>query len=84
MMMFSAALAWRHVRADPRRALRLAVRLALRAAPGSVRARFRSLAAPAPQRDDRETADLRALLADALAVRVPATGPERGQRPPHS
>ncbi|MEV5710519.1 glycosyltransferase family 4 protein [Actinoallomurus sp. NPDC052274] len=69
MLFFGAVLAWRHACADPRRAVRLAVRLALRAAPGRVRTRFRALAAPAPQRADRENRDLRALLADAAQVK---------------
>jgi glycosyltransferase involved in cell wall biosynthesis len=82
MIMFVTALAWRHVRADPRRALRLAVRVAVRAAPGRVPARLRALATPAPQRD--ETVDLRALLAHAHPARVPPAIPDRGRRHPHS
>jgi glycosyltransferase involved in cell wall biosynthesis len=64
MIFFSAALAWRHVRDDPRRAFRLAVRLALRVAPGRVR-----WGGPTPKSD--ETGDLRALLA-LLAANAPA------------
>ncbi|MCO5969222.1 glycosyltransferase family 4 protein [Actinoallomurus soli] len=73
MIFFWSVLAWRHARADPRRAGRLAVRLALRVAPGPVRARFRALAAPAPQRQDRETGELRELLDDAAEAK-PRTG----------
>jgi glycosyltransferase involved in cell wall biosynthesis len=74
MIFFSAALAWRHVRDDPRRAFRLAVRLALRAVPGRVRPRLAKWGKPAPKSD--ETGDLRALLAaeaDAPRARPRAT-----------
>ncbi|GAA0338024.1 glycosyltransferase family 4 protein [Actinoallomurus spadix] len=75
MFFFWSVLAWRHVSADPRRAVRLAVRLALRVAPGPVRTRFRALAAPAPQRQDRESRELRELLDDAAQVRPRAGRP---------
>src|SRR3954469_24076906 len=61
MIFFSAALAWRHARDDPRRALRLAVRLAVRVVPGRVRPRLARWGRPTPKSD--ETGDLRALLA---------------------
>jgi glycosyltransferase involved in cell wall biosynthesis len=71
MIFFSVALAWRQMRDDPRRAFRLATRLALRAAPGSVRVRLRGWSRPSP-RD--ETGDLRTLLAHpAPARKIPAT-----------
>ncbi len=63
MIFFSVALAWRHVRADPRRAFRLAMRLA----PRFIRSRFAVSATP--RRD--ETTALRALLA------APPSGSER-------
>lgn len=73
MIFFSAALAWRHTRDDPRRALRLAVRLALRVVPGRVRPHLVKWAKPTPK--SHETRDLRALLAaDA------ATSPKRPER----
>jgi glycosyltransferase involved in cell wall biosynthesis len=63
MIFFSVALAWRHVRDDPRRAFRLAMRLA----PRFKRSRFAVSATP--RRD--ETTALRALLA------APPSGSER-------
>ncbi len=63
MFFFCAALALRHARDDPRRAFRLAVRLA----PGPVRRRFGSLTRPTP-RD--ETSELRALLARPAPTRT--------------
>ena len=73
MIFYSAALAWRHVRDDPRRAFRLAVRLGLRAVPGRVRPRLAKWGRPTPKSD--ETGDLRALLAAAAAA--PLTRPDR-------
>lgn len=68
---FLVGLAWRHVRADPSRALRLAARLAARVAPGAVPRAWRT---PTPRRT--ELADLR-----AAARREPATGvPPRRDR----
>ncbi|MEU6036360.1 glycosyltransferase family 4 protein [Actinomadura sp. NPDC047616] len=60
-------LAWRQLRADPRRAPRLAVRLLLRALPAGASARLRRtrlgrLAVPRPRDPRRESADLRVLL----------------------
>jgi glycosyltransferase involved in cell wall biosynthesis len=72
MIFFSAALAWRHARDDPRRAFRLAVRLALRVVPGRVRPRLTKWGRPTPKAD--ETRDLRDLLAD---VRTGTGGPRR-------
>lgn len=69
MIVFLAALAWRHVRADPRRALRLAARLA------PLPKRWRT---PTPRRADQEIADLRGLT----KARRTATG--RGQGDPRT
>ncbi|GAA4129040.1 glycosyltransferase family 4 protein [Actinomadura keratinilytica] len=60
-------LAWRQLRADPRRAPRLAVRLLLRALPAGAgdrlrRTRLGRLAVPRPRDPRRESADLRLLL----------------------
>jgi glycosyltransferase involved in cell wall biosynthesis len=77
MIFFSAALAWRHARDDPRRALRLAVRLALRVVPGRVRPRLARWARPTPKAD--ETRDLHALLA---AAKPPAPARAAGPRDP--
>jgi glycosyltransferase involved in cell wall biosynthesis len=68
MIFFSVALAWRHTRDDPRRALRLAVRVALRVVPGRVRPYLAKWARPTPKSD--ETRDLRALLAADADARV--------------
>lgn len=75
MIFFSVALGLRHVRDDPRRAVRLALRLVLRVAPRPVRARFTVRAAP--RRD--ETGALRALLAAASVQPTvrPARVPDR-------
>jgi glycosyltransferase involved in cell wall biosynthesis len=73
MIFFSAALAWRHARDDPRRALRLAVRLTLRVVPGRVRPHLAKWAKPTPKSD--ETGDLRELLAAGAGAE--ATRPER-------
>ncbi|WP_231335241.1 glycosyltransferase family 4 protein [Actinomadura graeca] len=58
-------LTWRQLRDDPGRAPRLAVRLLARAAPGPLGGRLRRsrLAVPRPRGLQRETAELRALLA---------------------
>ncbi|MCW2898065.1 MAG: glycosyltransferase WbuB [Streptosporangiaceae bacterium] len=55
-------LAWRQLRDDPVRALRLGLRLILRVAPGPLRRRLAALAVPRPRDPQREAADLRALL----------------------
>jgi hypothetical protein len=82
MIFFSAALAWRHARDDPRRALRLAVRLALRVVPGRARPRLAKWARPTPKSD--ETRDLRALLsATGTATPRRATGPRDPARVLH-
>src|SRR5947199_192197 len=73
MIFFSAALAWRHTRDDPRRALRLAVRLTLRVVPGRVRPPLTKWARPTPK--SNETGDLRELL--AAGTGAGATGPAR-------
>src|SRR3954471_4964825 len=73
MFSYSAALAWRHARDDPRRALRLAVRLALRVVPRRVRPRLATWARPTPKSD--ETGDLRALLAHEATSRPARTVP---------
>jgi glycosyltransferase involved in cell wall biosynthesis len=75
MIIYSAALAWRHVRDDPRRALRLAVRLGLRVAPGSVRPRLRAWSKPSPK--STETAELRTLLAAPAPARTARSVPVR-------
>jgi glycosyltransferase involved in cell wall biosynthesis len=63
-MVYPAGLAWRQLRDDPRRAGRLALRLALRRAPARLgRTRLGELAKPRPRDPRREAADLRALLA---------------------
>jgi glycosyltransferase involved in cell wall biosynthesis len=63
LFVYPAGLAWRQLRDDPRRAVRLALRLALRPAPARLRrTRVGALAKPYPRDPRRETADLRALL----------------------
>lgn len=62
---YLAGLAWRQLRDDPARAPRLAVRLAART-PLGARLRGSPLAVPKPRDVRRETADLRALLAQPV------------------
>jgi glycosyltransferase involved in cell wall biosynthesis len=67
IIVYPAGLAWRQLRDDPRRAGRLAVRLALRHAPGRLRrrlgrTRLGALTTPRPRDPHREAIDLRALL----------------------
>jgi glycosyltransferase involved in cell wall biosynthesis len=80
LVVYPTGLAWRQVRDDPARALRLAVRLILRGAPGPVRRRLAALAVPRPRDPGLESADLRALLDTApgrdLAV-VRGDGPAK-------
>jgi glycosyltransferase involved in cell wall biosynthesis len=79
MIFFSVALAWRHARDDPRRALRLAVRLALRVVPGRARPHLAKWHRPTPKSD--ETGDLRALLtADANSPAITTTNAARAVR----
>ncbi len=80
MIFFSAALAWRNIRDDPRRAVRLAVRLALRGVPGRVRPRLAKWGKPTPKSD--ETSDLRALLAAIGPDQAKAARREGGRRAP--
>jgi glycosyltransferase involved in cell wall biosynthesis len=68
---YLTGLVWRQVRDDPGRALRLGLRLGLRAAPGPVQRRLAALAVPRPRDPRRESADLRALL--ERPVPAPAT-----------
>src|SRR5918999_990291 len=68
VIVYPAGLAWRQLRDDPRRAGRLAVRLALRNAPGRLRrrlgrTRLGTFTTPRPRDPHREAVDLRALLA---------------------
>lgn len=64
LIVYPAGLAWRQVRDDPRRAGRLALRLALRHAPARLsRTRLGALTKPRPRDPRREAADLGALLA---------------------
>src|SRR4051794_11285256 len=64
LIVYPAGLAWRQLRDDPRRAGRLALRLALRHAPARLsRPRLGALTKPRPRDPRREAADLRALLA---------------------
>jgi glycosyltransferase involved in cell wall biosynthesis len=83
LIIYPTGLAWRQLRDDPRRAGRLALRLALRHAPGRLRRRLDrtwlgTIAKPRPRDPRREAADLRALLALPAAAQRPAA-PVRGQ-----
>ncbi|HEY8480587.1 MAG TPA: glycosyltransferase, partial [Spirillospora sp.] len=70
---YLAGLAWRHVRDDPGRVPRLAVRLAART-PLGARLRRSPLAVPKPRDVRRETADLRRLLAHTPPARPTRDG----------
>ncbi|WP_243723105.1 glycosyltransferase family 4 protein [Actinomadura sp. 7K507] len=71
---YLAGLAWRQVRDDPGRASRLAVRLLART-PFGARLRRSRFAVPKPRDVQRETADLRRLLAHRPPSREPASAP---------
>src|ERR687895_1403760 len=80
VIVYPAGLAWRQLRDDPRRAGRLAVRLALRNAPGRLRrrlgrTRLGALAKPRPRDPRREAADLRVMLAQPVPARLDQADP---------
>ncbi|MFS2294231.1 MAG: hypothetical protein FWJ90_16320, partial [Actinomadura sp.] len=71
---YLAGLAWRQVRDDPRRAARLAVRLAART-PFGARLRRSPRAVPRPRDVRREAADPRRLLVHSPPARPPPRSP---------
>lgn len=75
---YLAGLAWRQVRDDPRRAARLAVRLAART-PFGARLRRSPRAVPRPRDVRREAADLRRLLVHSPPPRPRPAGPPPGR-----